>query len=72
MAKRLPVPYRKQRDVGYCLAACAQMGFAFQDVFLSQDVLAKKMNVKPALDAPTRHIQKTRLISLSQTAETMH
>lgn len=58
MAKRLPVPYRKQRDVGYCLAACAQMVFAFQDVFLSQDVLAKQLNVKPALGAPTRYIQR--------------
>jgi hypothetical protein len=34
------------------------MVFAFQDVYLSQDVLAKQLNVKPALGAPTRNIQR--------------
>jgi ABC-type bacteriocin/lantibiotic exporter with double-glycine peptidase domain len=61
MAKPLSVPFFKQNEIGYCLAACVQMVLAFQDISRSQAVLAKQLKMKPSLGIPTRNIQ--RLIS---------
>lgn len=58
MAKRLSVPYHKQNEPGFCLAACAQMVLDFQGIFRPQDVLAEQLHVKPSLGAPTRNIRR--------------
>jgi ABC-type bacteriocin/lantibiotic exporter with double-glycine peptidase domain len=57
MAKPLSVPFFKQNETGYCLAACVQMVLAFQDISRSQDALAKRLKMKPSLGIPTRNVR---------------
>lgn len=57
MQKLLSVPYSHQLADGYCLAACAQMVLAFQNVDQSQIDLAVRLRIRPALGTAARHIR---------------
>ena len=58
MAKHLAVPYYPQKGDGYCLAACAQMVLAYQNIVNTQTYLAQIIRVRPSLGTATRHIQR--------------
>ncbi len=65
MANYLPVPYHKQNEPGFCLAACAQMVLDFQGISKSQNTLAKQLKVKSHLGAPARNVRQLATNKLS-------
>lgn len=52
MPELLPVPFHRQITNGYCLAACAQMVLEYWETPLSQEQIARQLNVIPGVGAP--------------------
>jgi len=64
MVKRLSVPFHRQIDTGYCLAACAQMVLEYQGLNFAQEYLAQLLVVKPGLGTPTFQIQRLTILPI--------
>ena len=56
----LDVPHYPQADDGYCLPACIQMVLAYLGLSLTQDLLARKLDVHPPLGAPASNVARLR------------
>lgn len=57
MGPSLPLSHRRQKHLGYCLPACAEMALNYLGFSRSQEVLAKKMNTTINVGAPRSNIK---------------
>ena len=54
----LPVPHRKQFDIGYCFPACLEMVLAYLGIERTQFDLAAQLDLIPGVGVPTSRVQR--------------
>jgi ABC-type bacteriocin/lantibiotic exporter with double-glycine peptidase domain len=58
MMPNLPVPHRKQLDIGYCLPACLEMVLAYLGIERNQADLASQLDLIPGVGVPSSRVQR--------------
>ncbi|HOT91669.1 MAG TPA: C39 family peptidase [Anaerolineae bacterium] len=60
MANVLNVSHFRQITDGYCLAACAQMALDYLGIPVAQEELARRLEVRPRIGAPSSRLLRLR------------